>query len=249
MLAKNESSEEIRSDLNLITKIPGQPIKVEWELDRYDVMDINGKIREEVVEELSQNGESGIVVQLKAFLSYTEDETKQAVHEMAVRIYPSKKTGTEALLAEIKEEISEIDSKNKTQPMIQLPDEVNGKEISYYYPMDFRCVTVLVLGVVIVLLLFFLDKQNDKKVSDDKIQQMMRDYPQIVSQLNLLLSAGMSTKSAWKKIVDEYRKKKTRETGDMPMMKWKLLGMRCAVECRKENVMSNLELDVSYRHI
>lgn len=208
MLAKNESSEEIRSDLNLITKIPGQPIKVEWELDRYDVMDINGKIREEVVEELSQNGESGIVVQLKAFLSYTEDETKQAVHEMAVRIYPSKKTGTEALLAEIKEEISEIDSKNKTQPMIQLPDEVNGKEISYYYPMDFRCVTVLVLGVVIVLLLFFLDKQNDKKVSDDKIQQMMRDYPQIVSQLNLLLSAGMSTKSAWKKIVDEYRKKK-----------------------------------------
>lgn len=208
MLAENKSSEEVRSDLNLLTEIPGQPIKIEWELDRYDVLDINGNIKEKAVEELSQKGENGIVVQLKAYLSYTEDETKQAVHEMAVCIYPPVKTGTEALFAEIKEEIFEINSENKTRPMIKLPEEVNGKEISYYYPMDFRGITVLVLGLVIVLLLFFLDRQNKKKVKDDKIRQMMQDYPQIVSQLNLLLSAGMSTKSAWKKIVDEYRKKK-----------------------------------------
>lgn len=208
MLAENKSSEEVRSDLNLLTEIPGQPIKIEWELDRYDVLDINGNIKEKAVEELSQKGENGIVVQLKAYLSYTEDETKQAVHEMAVCIYPPVKTGTEALFAEIKEEIFEINSENKTGPMIKLPEEVNGKEISYYYPMDFRGITVLVLGLVIVLLLFFLDRQNKKKVKDDKIRQMMQDYPQIVSQLNLLLSAGMSTKSAWKKIVDEYRKKK-----------------------------------------
>lgn len=208
MLAENKSSEEVRSDLNLLTEIPGQPIRIEWELDRYDVLDINGNIKEKAVEELSQEGENGIVVQLKAYLSYTEDETKQAVHEMAVCIYPPIKTGTEALLAEIKEEIFEINSENKTGPMIKLPEEVNGKEISYYYPMDFRGITVLVLGLVIVLLLFFLDRQNKKKVRDDKIRQMMQDYPQIVSQLNLLLSAGMSIKSAWKKIVDEYRKKK-----------------------------------------
>ena len=37
---------------------------------------------------------------------------------------------------------------------------------------------------------------------------MMMDYPQIVSQLNLLLGAGMSSKSAWKKIVDDYQRRK-----------------------------------------
>ena len=62
MLAENKSSEEVRSDLNLLTEIPGQPIKIEWELDRYDVLDINGNIKEKAVEELSQKGENGIVV-------------------------------------------------------------------------------------------------------------------------------------------------------------------------------------------
>ena len=37
---------------------------------------------------------------------------------------------------------------------------------------------------------------------------MMLDYPQIVSQLNLLLGAGMSSKSAWKKIVDDYQQRR-----------------------------------------
>lgn len=207
-LAENESAEKVQTDLNLVTSIPDEPVKVEWELDRYDIMDINGKLHEETVEELEQKGEAGILVQLKAYLTYTEDETKQAMHEMTVRVYPPVKTKTENLIADIKTEISRIDTKNKTKEIIKLPEKVNGKEISYYYPMDFRGLTVLIMGIVVAVLLFFLDRQNRKKEQDDRDRQMMQDYPQIVSQLNLLLSAGMSTKSAWKKIIDEYKKKK-----------------------------------------
>lgn len=207
-LAENESAEKVQTDLNLVTSIPDEPVKVEWELDRYDIMDINGKLHEETVEELEQKGETGILVQLKAYLTYTEDETKQAMHEMTVRVYPPVKTKTENLIADIKTEISRIDTKNKTKETIKLPEKVNGKEISYYYPMDFRGLTVLIVGIVVAVLLFFLDRQNRKKEQDDRDRQMMQDYPRIVSQLNLLLSAGMSTKSAWKKIIDEYKKKK-----------------------------------------
>lgn len=207
-LAENESAEKVQTDLNLVTSIPDEPVKVEWELDRYDIMDINGKLHEETVEELEQKGEAGILVQLKAYLTYTEDETKQAMHEMTVRVYPPVKTKTENLIADIKTEISRIDTKNKTKETIKLPEKVNGKEISYYYPMDFRGLTVLIMGIVVAVLLFFLDRQNRKKEQDDRDRQMMQDYPRIVSQLNLLLSAGMSTKSAWKKIIDEYKKKK-----------------------------------------
>lgn len=207
-LAENESGENVQTDLNLVTSIPGEPVKVEWELDRYDIMDINGKLHEETIEQLEQKGETGILIQLKAYLTYTEDETRQAMHEMTVRVYPPSKTKTENLIADIKTEISKTDMKNRTEETIKLPEKVNGKEIFYYYPMDFRGLLVLFLGIVIAVLLFFLDRQNRKKEKDDRDRQMMQDYPQIVSQLNLLLSAGMSTKSAWKKVVDEYRKKK-----------------------------------------
>lgn len=209
VLGKNESLQKVQSDLNLVSSIPKEPVRIEWELDRYDVMDVNGTIRESEVERLAGEGEEGIIVQLKAYLTYTEDETRQAMHQMAVCVYPSIKTGAESLVQAIKENISEIDTKYRTKDTIKLPDEVEGKEISYRYPMDFRGGMVFLLGMAIVLLLFFLDKQNERKDKEARHQEMMRDYPQIVSQLNLLLSAGMSTKSAWKKIVDEYRKKKS----------------------------------------
>ena len=126
-LAENESAEKVQTDLNLVTSIPDEPVKVEWELDRYDIMDINGKLHEETVEELEQKGETGILVQLKAYLTYTEDETKQAMHEMTVRVYPPVKTKTEKLIADIKTEISRIDTKSKTKETIKLPEKSKWK--------------------------------------------------------------------------------------------------------------------------
>lgn len=44
VLGKNKSLDEVRSDLNLITSVPEKNMKVSWELDRYDVMDIQGHL-------------------------------------------------------------------------------------------------------------------------------------------------------------------------------------------------------------
>src|SRR5699024_8400813 len=42
ILGQNKSLDEVRSDLDLISEIPGTGIQVSWELDQYDVMDIQG---------------------------------------------------------------------------------------------------------------------------------------------------------------------------------------------------------------
>ena len=78
---------------------------------------------------------------------------------------------------------------------------------------------------------------------------MMQDYPRIVSQLNLLLSAGMSTKSAWKKIIDEYKKKKIKGKKRYAYEEMEAAGMKCAAEYRKESVTSSLEAGAGCRHI
>lgn len=47
VLGKNKSLDEVRSDLNLITSVPEKNMKVSWELDRYDVMDIQGHLQQD----------------------------------------------------------------------------------------------------------------------------------------------------------------------------------------------------------
>ena len=78
ILGENRSIEEVRSDLDLITEIPDSGISVSWQLDNYDVMDIQGNIFEE---ELT---EDGILVKLTAVLSYGSEK---ASHEFYARVY------------------------------------------------------------------------------------------------------------------------------------------------------------------
>lgn len=203
-LGTNESWDEVREDLDLNTAIPNEPVEVEWQIDRYDIININGEIRSDKLEEEKE----GVLVNLQAYLTYTEDKTRQVMHEMTARIYPRKKTSAQKLIAGIQEEIRKKDNENKTKDTILFPEEVGGKKLTYRYPMDFRGLVVLVMGVVIAGLLICLEKQDTRTDEKERQRQMMMDYPEIVSQLNLLLGAGMTGKNAWRKIVEDYRGRK-----------------------------------------
>lgn len=212
ILGENESLDSVTENLSLVSELPDLPVAVEWELDRYDILNINGEIQKEaLLQTLARETESeaeGVLVNLKAFLTYTEDQTKQASHEIAARICTAPKSGEEQLIDRIKSEIIEADNQNKTKKTVKLPGEVDGRKIIYRYPMDARGLVLLCMGILTAVLLVCLERQNEKKAKEKKRQQMMMDYPQIVSQLNLLLGAGMSSKSAWKKIVDDYHRRK-----------------------------------------
>ena len=64
ILGENESLDEVRSDLDLITEIPDTGISVSWQADRYDVIDTQGHLQEEELEE------EGTVVKLTAVFGY-----------------------------------------------------------------------------------------------------------------------------------------------------------------------------------
>lgn len=208
ILGENRDLDHVTADLDLVTEIPDLPVTVEWELDRYDVMNVTGEIQADALQEALAEEADGVLVALRAFLTYTEDPKKQAVHAISVRLLEPERTAGEELLERIREEIRTYDGGNRTKEAVRLPEEVGGKEIRYHLPMDPRGGVVLVMGILTAALLVCLEKQNEKKEGERRRQQMMLDYPQIVSQLNLLLGAGMSSKSAWKKIVDDYQRRR-----------------------------------------
>lgn len=198
ILGSNESLDRVEYDLNLLTKIPDEPVEVSWEMDRYDVIDTRGEIQ---TASLSEDGE---IVNLSAILTYTEDEKEQAMYQCAVHVYPETLTEEEKLLQEVKQEIQESDQNGQTSPVLKLPDQVQGKVVTYYKKPDQRGLVLIVMGILSGILLYALKQQRKKEEQEKRKQQMMRDYPEIINKLTLFLGAGMTVKRAWKKVVEDY---------------------------------------------
>lgn len=214
ILADNESLEEVHSDLNLVTELLDDSIAVEWEVDRYDLINVYGELNQENLEQETD----GILVELKAYLRYTQDETRQILHVIDAKLYPVERTKTEQEKEEILDAIAETDNETATEEYLALPTEIAGNTVVYYRPFDKRSAMFLFLGMTFSILLFFLEQQNKKEDAKKKQEQMMRDYPEIISKINLLLGAGMTVKNVWKKIVEDYEKQKS------------ILGVRFAYE-------------------
>lgn len=204
VLNSNSSLDNVRENLNLATAIPGQPIEVTWELDRYDVMNIYGELQPEALKEYKE----GTVVHLKAFLKYIENPSMEAVHEMAARIYPPSYSGERKVLSAVKEKVEEKERNTVSKEIVKLPEKVGGKHIVYNKPMNYRGLAVLAMGIVITVLLKCLEYQENRKESEQRKTQMLMDYPEIINKLNLLLGAGMTVKSAWMKITSDYEKQR-----------------------------------------
>lgn len=195
---KNETLEHVDHDLDLITEVPGEPVRIRWELDRYDVMNSHGKLQDVKIKK------EGVIVNLTAVLSYTENEKKQKIYYFGVHVYPKKLTGVERRTRDIDEKLKAANKKNPTKVKVVLPGTLNGKRMTYYQPFNNRGMVIVVMGILIGILLIALQKQNRIKEQDERKKQMLRDYPEIINKLTLYLGAGMTVKRAWRNVVEAY---------------------------------------------
>lgn len=198
ILGANESFGHVDQNLNLLTSIEGEPVEISWELDRYDLMNVKGEIMKD---EIDLEGE---IINLQAVLTYTENEAYQASYQQAVCVFPKAAEEKDKVASEISEKIQENQEKNTSKETFTLPKTVNGKKISYYFPFDSRGLVLVVMSILILVLLWLLGKQRGKELEDQRKEQLLLDYPELVNKLTLFLGAGMTVKRAWRKILQDY---------------------------------------------
>lgn len=202
ILNGNESLDRVETDLDLVTGIPDEPVDIAWELDRYDVMNIQGEITEEALEE------EGTLVTLSALLTYREDETRQARHQCTVCLYPRTLKPGEAREQKIREELTEAEAKDREDKIWHLPRTIGGKAVSYYRQMDSRGAVLIGMALITGILLLAQKKQKEMQEETQRSRQLLRDYPEIVGKLTLYLGAGMTVKRAFRKVVEDYERQK-----------------------------------------
>ena len=82
MLGKNESFDRVTEDLNLMTTISGEPIRITWEVDQYEILNVKGELQEENLKS------EGTLVKLEAVLAYTEKQEAQKSMISSVSLIP-----------------------------------------------------------------------------------------------------------------------------------------------------------------
>ena len=66
ILGENKSFDRVEQNLNLLAKVPDEPVEVTWELDRYDVMNIKGEIQKPKLRETGEIPVGGLGISSEA---------------------------------------------------------------------------------------------------------------------------------------------------------------------------------------
>lgn len=196
ILQGNKSLDQVQEDLNLIKNIPDKPIKVDWQLSRYDLIDGEGKF---VTTDIADEGEEII---LKATLTYEQRQEEQAFYERKIKVY-SPVSKREQEVVKVENKIRDIEESTREEAYFSLPSKVEGEEVKYYSYSQNRGITILVCGLFIGILLFYKKKYDQEKMQKEREKQMLLDYPEIVSKITLLLNSGMILSKAWAQIVKD----------------------------------------------
>ena len=195
ILGKNQSLDRVEKDLQLVNALEGYPVEMAWELDSYDVLNVDGTIRREDLPE------EGILVELRATISYREEK---AVYIRNARIFPVTRKGVDQLLYEIQTELQKQEETTRANEQFELPERVGGRIITWNQEKEKHWYYVLILGGTLSVYLIYREKEKVRRMEKRRQEQLKRDSPELISKLTMLLGTGITLRSAWERIVENY---------------------------------------------
>ena len=205
ILGENETADHVVKPLCFPQELEGYPFAISWEPGRYDVMDMNGRINQDAVLEEDPEGE-GVLVKISGILRYG---TEEAAYNTQVLVFADVEE-TETIRNQVLNAARQAEEVSREEKSFVLPEQVNGRTVRWRFRKESKVMPVLMLGAVICVFLVVQERQKKEKLRKDRKEQMLFDYPEIVSQFTMLMGAGMTAKNVWKKITADYCGQKER---------------------------------------
>jgi hypothetical protein len=97
------------------------------------------------------------------------------------------------------------------QDIFFLPDMLGGVSTKWREKKEFLFLKILVIEVISLVLLVYARKKDENDKIKKRREKREFQYPEIVSQLLILLEAGMNTRQAWHRIAYQYREKQKKK--------------------------------------
>lgn len=184
--AENQSLAAITTDICFPDRIEDLAVEVEWTDKLPDYFDSDGMLRQDL--EIHNPVEQKVTAILSC-QNYTKD------YEAVLTILP-RNLPIQWKLREQIEQLSKADGSG-----MKLPKEYEGQTIFWRKPLDATFVCFGILTMAAVIFLKAAHRQDAKRQKKMRQESMEKDYAQIVSKFTMLLSAGLSVRNAWERIV------------------------------------------------
>lgn len=189
ILGENKSADQINRPLYLPESLKNFPVSLQWVSSDPKIVNWEGKLGTDIPK-------NGTLVCLMAVIFLEETEENYFKY---VKVYPERKTEQEEL-----ETLLKTANENRTSHWMQLPDSIFGKKLNWKVNHEGELAGVVLLVFSCPVLLLMRDRQNLQEKKKREKEQMIQDYPEILSKLTLLLGAGVNLRRAMERIGKDY---------------------------------------------
>lgn len=201
---ENESLEQVKTKLQLVTEVDQEGIEIQWFSSDYSLVDTAGVVHNENMQE----GEERSCV-IKAVLSYGQPESEQYEKqiEYEITVVAPDRTEEEKKKFYVERMLKQANLECDKEGQVQLPEQIDGEEVQYIdQENEIPAKIFPILAVVAVAVLYLGDMADKKRRMDMRARQLRYDYSEVISKLTLLTGAGMTFRRAWEKIVTDYER-------------------------------------------
>ena len=191
---ENTSLQNIITDLNPVSELSDLGLSLKWDFGDSDIIDIQGKVDNENLSE-------SVDIDIGVTLSY---ESYEESYVIPARVMPKPLTADESLIKRFKDYISVADKKSAGESGFYLPESFEGKKLVYHLEDGMNFHLIWIMGIIVAILLYLREKNNDRQKLEKKKRELLKDYPDIVSKLIVFIGAGLSVRQSWEGIVKDY---------------------------------------------
>lgn len=187
VLGENADVDHVTKSLTLMKQIDDNPVMITWSSSNYGLMDSKGTIQ---ALEIAEEGELCMLTATLSCQGYEEEE------RFYIRICRGERTEEEQLKEALREALQYQEEEKRTDGEFMLPQEIGGNSVVWIRKETDNSVMIMLLtGALAVGVYFALDRDLQKQIQNRK-NRFLSEYPEFVSRLVLLLSAGMTMRSA-----------------------------------------------------
>jgi len=191
-LGENTSLEAVRKPVILKDTYQEGRVRANWSFSPSNIIDLQGEIAYDEIAE-GEVIEACCTLQCgtyKEIYTFPLEVQLPDIHSVGgIRFYLEKK-------------LEELDAEDTKK--IVLPEEIQGISIDWKPINSRKGMGLSILALVAGIATYIGKREEKKKEKRDMERRKRRDYPEIVTELALYTSAGISMKNSFQKIVDHY---------------------------------------------
>lgn len=190
---KNNSYDEVAWDVDVRDSYVGGKVSAEWTFSDYEQLSGAGQVT-------YKNG--GIVYANALLTCYGEVEN----YEFPFRVVEPDPGTKEGFLYYIQKEVRKAEHTSLRKSSFRLPEKVRDEELIWKRKSSYRGLILMALGAATGAAMAFGLREEDRRKDKARKEELSKDYPKIVNDLSLYVSAGISLREAMLRVYKQYEK-------------------------------------------